>query len=89
MAGGIFNQRNQGGRHGSRPSAGTESSQPEKKASTMEFTLHVAGKHQVATCDTVKDHMCMELQRDSDNGNNITSCSRAEKDSGMPELKPA
>ena len=58
------------------------------KKQTIEFTPHVAGKHQTVTYDTVKEHILQEIQKELKNGSNIAVNLRKDKKTGMPLGKP-
>ena len=40
----------------------TKTATTEKKTAVVEFAPHAAGKHQLVTCDAVKEHTLQELQ---------------------------
>jgi hypothetical protein len=60
---------------------------PEKKVAVMEFTPHIAGKHQAVTYDTVKEHILQEIQKDLKHGYDIARCLREGLNKGIPILK--
>jgi hypothetical protein len=84
MTGKPFKKRT-GGR-GSGTSTNTNS--PEKKEAVMEFTPHIAGKHQAVTYETVKEHIMQELQIELKHGYDIVKCLRAGLRGGIPITKP-
>ena len=60
----------------------------EHKKQMMEFTLHVAGKHQTVTFDSVVEHTLEELQQDLKNGSDMAVNLRNNSDVGMPTSEP-
>ena len=60
----------------------------EKKMAVMEFAPHAAGKHQLVTCDAVKEHTLQELQKDPRHGHDLAQCSRKGVNTGTPMVKP-
>jgi hypothetical protein len=66
----------------------TKTNAPEKKITVMEFRPHIAGKHQLVTYDTVKQHILQEMQKDLKHGYDIVECLREGRDEGIPNLKP-
>ena len=83
MAGKKFNNRS-----GGNGNAKAKTVTPEKKVAVMEFTPHIAGKHQAVTYDTVKEHILQEIQKDLKHGYDIARCLREGLDKGIPILKP-
>ena len=69
-------------------SATTKTAASEKKIAVVEFAPHMAGKHQLVTCDTVKEHMWQELQKDLRHGHDPVKCPHAGVNAGTPTLKP-
>ena len=69
-------------------SHGSRGSTTEKKEETMEFTPHIAGRHQKLTYDTVKEHILQELQKDLKNGSDIVVNLRGNTNIGIPVSKP-
>ena len=59
MGGRVFKKKTGGRGSGST----TKTTTPEKKIAVMEFTPHIAGKHQSVTYDTVKEHIFQEIQK--------------------------
>jgi hypothetical protein len=82
MTGRKFN--NNGGSGSGKTGTGT----PEKKAVVMEFTPNTAGKTQMVTYDTVKEHILQEIQKDLSHGNDIVRCLREGVNKGIPIIKP-
>ena len=60
----------------------------ETRKQTMEFTPHIAGKHQTVTYDTVKEHILQEIQKDLKNGSDLAVNLRNNNDIGIPINKP-
>ena len=58
------------------------------KKQTMEFTPHIAGKHQTVTYDTVKEHILQEIQRELKNGSDIAVNLRNDNYTRIPVNKP-
>ena len=56
----------------------------EYKKQVMEFTPHIAGKHQMVTYDTVKEHILQEIQTDLKNGSDMAVNLRNDSDDGIP-----
>ena len=83
MAGKKFNNRS-----GGNGNAKAKTVTPEKKVAVMEFTPHIAGKHQAVTYDTVKEHILQELQKDLKHGYDIVKCLREGTNKGIPIVKP-
>ena len=83
MTGRKFNNRS-----GGNGNAKAKTVTPEKKSAVMEFTPHIAGKHQAVTYDTVKEHILQALQKDLDHGYDIAKCLREGIDKGIPVMKP-
>ena len=54
----------------------------------MEFTPHIAGKHQSVTYDTVEEHILQELQIDLKHGHEIVKYLRVGTNTGIPISKP-
>ena len=84
MGGRAFNRKTGGGG----TSETTKTATPEKKVAVMVFTLHMAGKHQSVTCNTVKEHTLQELQKEPRHGHDLVTCLRAGVNSGIPTIKP-
>ena len=84
MGGRAFIRKTGGG--GSSKTAKTAT--PEKKIAVVEFTPHMAGKHQSVTCDTVKEHTLQELQKELRHGHDSVTCLRTGVNSGIPMMKP-
>jgi hypothetical protein len=60
----------------------------ETKKQTMEFTMHIAGKHQSVTYDTVVEYILQDIQKDLKNGSDMAVNLRNGTDTGIPILKP-
>ena len=80
MGGKAFNRKTGG--------SGSKTASPEKKVAVMEFTPHTAGKHQSVTCDTVKEHMLQELQKELRRGHDSVTRLRAGVNPGVSMIKP-
>ena len=60
----------------------------EYKKQVMEFTSHIAGKHQTVTYDTVKEHILQEIHTDLNNGLDMAVNIRKDIYDGIPINKP-
>ena len=54
------------------------------KPQKMEFTANTAGKHQPMACNTAKEHMLQEIQKDLKNGSDMAVDLRMGSDGGIP-----
>ena len=55
----------------------------EYKKQIIEFTPHIAGKHQSLTYDTVREHILQEIQKDLKNRLDMAMILRQGKDIGI------
>ena len=60
----------------------------EKKKETVEFTAHIAGKHQSVTYDTVVECILQDIQKDLKHGSDMAVNLRSGTDNGILILKP-
>ena len=89
MSGRGYSGRGCAGRGSGRSSThGGKNIATEYKKQVMEFTPHVAGKHQSVTYDTVKEHILQEIQKDLKNGSDMAVNLRIGFDSRIPVCKP-
>ena len=58
------------------------------KEKKMEFTPHTAGRHQTVTYDTVKEYILQEIQKELQNGSNLSVNLRKGTDVGIPIMAP-
>jgi hypothetical protein len=85
----TYNGRNARGKGSDR--SGKNSSKDtttETKMQTVEFTAHIAGKHQPVTYDTVVEHILQDIQKDLKHGSDMAVNLRNGADAGIPIPKP-
>ena len=58
------------------------------KVTKMEFTPHTVGRHQTVTYDTVKEYILQEIQKELENGSDMSVNLRRGTDTGIPINKP-
>ena len=58
------------------------------KETKYEFTPHTAGRHQPVTYDTVKEYILQEIQKELQNGSDLSVNLRKGTDSRIPIKKP-